>query len=458
MTQSTLVSADPGPGTALARRPESVVDVHPKPQTRGPMVAGIAAIVVFASGFGVWASVAPISRAAIAAGEVQAEGNTRTIQHLEGGIIRQILVKNGDKVAKDQVLMRLDDIASESNTAQLRAMHWSAMAEIARDKAELGGLPEIQFPAALEAAQKTDPYAVEAIQAQQTLFLARKASLESLVRVLALRADEASAQIDAANGQLQSVQRQIDLNSAESADIAALLQKGLETKAHYYDLQRTSAQLLGARNDALASKARAETLISEAKTQMIQAKDQYQQEASSELRKSNAQLIDAAEKLRVAEDVSKRRDIVAPTAGIVMNIRLFTIGAVVRPGDAVMDLQPINDTLVAEVKIQPHDVDVVHEGMTAQVRFPAFTNRATPYLEGTVTYVAPDATQDERTHETYYRAQVQISQTQLNRLPHDETVIAGMPVEAEIAAGHRTFFEYLLQPLRNSFARAFHES
>ncbi len=459
MTSSVLVGA----GSSLAARDARpglgpIQLAHRRPSTRGPVLFGLVAITVFFCSFVTWSSLAPLSRAAVASGIIAVEGTRKTIQHLEGGIVRAILVKDGDVVRKGQVLMRLDDTASDSTTASLRAMRWSMMAQAARAQAELAGAQTIAFPDELVAAAKTDPYAVEAMQAQRILFDSRLAGLQSQIQVLALRADEARSQIEAADGQLKSLQRQLDLIEAETADVAGLLRSGLETKPHLYALQRTSAQLLGNRNDALAERARAQTQISEAQAQIVQVKDQRMQAASDELRDANAKLIDATERLRAAQDVSRRKAIVAPDDGTIMNIRFFTIGAVVRPGEAVMELVPAHDNLVADVRILAHDIDDIHAGMSAEVRFPAFSSRLTPYLTGTVTYIAPDATDDEKTHVSYYSARVEITQDELKKLPEQEKVIAGMPVQVEIAAGKRSFFQYLLQPLKNSFSRAFRES
>ncbi len=456
MTSSALINARSSSVAVPKREPMPLV--HRRPATRGPVLFGFVAITVFFGTFTVWSTLAPLSRAAVAPGLIQVEGTRKTIQHLEGGIVREILVKNGDVVHQGQVLMRLDDTASDSTTASLRAIRWSMMAQAARAQAELAGEDKITFPSTLMEAAKNDPYAVEAIQAQQILFGSQQAGLQSQIKVLDLRAEEAKSLVDAADGQLKSLQRQLDLIDTEIADVAGLLRSGLETKPHLYALQRTLAQLLGNRNDAFAERARAETQISEARAQITQLRNQKTQAASDELRDANVKVIEASEKLRAAEDVSTRRTIVAPDDGTILNMRFFTIGAVVRPGEAVMELVPSHDRLVADVRIQPHDVDDIHTGMSAEVRFPAFSSRLTPYLNGTVTYIAPDATDDEKAHMTFYRAQVEISEQELKRLPQQEKVIAGMPVQVEILAGKRSLLQYLIQPMMNSFSRAFHES
>jgi len=188
----------------------------------------------------------------------------------------------------------------------------------------------------------------------------------------------------------------------------------------------------------------------------LESSSQRRQEAAAERRETRTRLAEAEEKLRAAQDVAVRRDIVAPEDGTVLNLRLFNSGAVVRPGDPVMDLVPAQDRLVAEVNIQPFDIDVVHVGLQAEIRLPAFKQRLVPYLHGHVIFVAQDVTIDERTRATYYRAHILIDQEQLDRMQGVQ-LVPGMPVEAMVQIGERSFLRYITQPLRDSFTRAFRE-
>ena len=179
-------------------------------------------------------------------------------------------------------------------------------------------------------------------------------------------------------------------------------------------------------------------------------------EAATDRRDVRAKLSDAEEKLRSAVDISSRRDIVAPEDGTLVNQKVFTVGAVLKPGDPVFDLIPTQDRLVAEVNVQPMDIDVVYPGLRAEVRLPAFKQRLVPYLHGHVTWVAADVTINEQSRQQYYRAYVLIDPDQLAHLPN-VFLTPGMPVEAHIQIGERTFWRYITQPLRDSFSRAFRE-
>ncbi len=441
-------------GLNLPAFPENPVLDAPAPRTRVPLVLGTLIFLVFVVGFGVWAGLAPLAEAAIAPGVIKVEGNRRTIQHLEGGIVREILVRDGDKVERGQVLMRLDDIQSETTLETQRAQRWALLAQDARLSAEAARASSISFPADLLAS--SHPRAVDAVAGQKALFEARTASLNSQLQVLQARVEQQQAMILGARGQLTATQRQLDLIKQEEAMRRGLVGQGLARLPDLLAVQRAMAGLEGTMQDLRSQIERATATIAEAERQMQQIVDQRMQEVSTELREVRAKLAEADERLRAAADVQARREIVAPESGTILNLRVFTLGAVVRPGDPLMDLMPDNDRLVAEVNIQPNDIDVVYPGLQAEVRLPAFKQRLVPYLHGHVTWVAADVTTNEQTHQQYYRSYILIDRDQLERLPN-VFITPGMPVEAHIQIGQRSFFRYLMQPVFDSFHRAFRE-
>ena len=239
--------------------------------------------------------------------------------------------------------------------------------------------------------------------------------------------------------------------------VQTLFHAGLETKPHLLALQRNEASIIGNRNEQLATKARAESTVAEQEGQARQTVDQRQQEISTQISEATAKLADTETRLRSAQNITGRTDIVAPDDGTVLNLHFFTIGAVVRAGEPIMDLAPAHEELIANVNIQPQDINDVHVGLPAEVRFPAFSSRLTPNVTGTVIVVAPDATTDDKTHTSYYRVQVKIDADDLKTLPKDEHLVAGMPVAVQIKAGSRTLLQYLVKPFRDSLYRAFVE-
>ena len=425
-----------------------------RPLTRGPLLFGTTAIVVFLGSFIAWSTLAPLAEAAIAPGQIRSEGNRRTIQHLEGGIVAEILARDGDTVKAGQVLMRLNDSQSLAGLETLRSQRWALIAQDSRLKAERAGATEITFPPDLLAA--TDPRALEAVTGQRTLFAARQASLISQVQVLEARVAQHEATGASAHGQIASQRRQLDLIRREEQDVRTLVSQGLERMPRLLALQRNVASLEGNMEDLRGQVERAEASANEARSQIRQTRDQRQADISTEEREVRSRLNEAEEKLRAAQDAATRREITAPEDGTIMGSKFFNLGAVIRGGEPVMELVPSHDRLVAEVQLSPSDIDVVYPGLQAEVRLPAFKQRLVPFLHVRVTYVASDVTTDERTRASHYRVQVAVDQEQLAKLENVE-LRAGMPVEAQIQTGSRSFFRYMVQPVLDSFHRAFRE-
>jgi HlyD family secretion protein len=425
-----------------------------RPRTAGAMWLGLTSIVLFFGGFLAWSVLAPLAEAAIAPGQIRSEGNRRTIQHLEGGIIREILARDGDRVKVGQVLMRLDDAQSAANLETLRGQRWALLAQFARLQAEHDGASDIAFPADLQAS--VDPRALEAMTGQRTLFAARQASLNSQIQVLDARIAQHEATASSAQAQIGSQKRQLELIRREEQDVRTLVAQGLERMPRLLGLQRNVASLEGNMQDLVGQIERAAASAVEARSQMQQTRDQRLAEVSTEAREVRGRLNEADEKLNAAQDVVTRREIVAPEDGTIIASHFFNIGAVVRAGEPVMELVPSHDRLVAEVQLSPTDIDVVFPGLQAEVRLPAFKQRLVPYLHGHVTYVASDVTVDDRTRASHYRVQVVVDEDQLAKLKEVE-LRAGMPVEAQIQTGSRSFFRYIAQPVMDSFHRAFRE-
>jgi HlyD family secretion protein len=433
---------------------QSLILDAPKPRTRLPMLMGYGIVLVFVVGFGSWASLTPLNEAAIAPGALKVEGTRRTIQHFEGGIVREILVRDGDTVREGQPLLRLDQPQAAQQTETLRSQRWALVAQDARLVAELGSTREIAFPRELLASDH--PRALDAINGQRTLFEARRVALDSQVLVLRARIEQHQATIRSAEGQIGAQRRMLLLLRAEEQNTEQLLRQGLARLPQLLALQRQVASVEGNIVDITNQMERSRAQIAEAEREMQRVQDQRTQEVSTELREVRVRLAETEERLRAAEDVSTRLEITAPEAGTVLNSRLFTVGAVVRPGDPLMDLVPERDRIVAEVQVQPNDIDVVHTGLQAEVRLPAFKQRLVPYLHGHVTFVASDVTQDERRGLAYYRVNIQIDEDQLREL-EGVSLRPGMMVEAQIQTGRRSFARYMLQPVFDSFHRSFRE-
>ena len=425
-----------------------------RPRTGGAVIFGLIVMVGFFGGFMAWATLAPLSEAAIAPGVIKVEGTRRTLAHLEGGIVQEILVRDGTRVEAGQVVMRLDDVQSGATLDGLRAQRFALMAQTARLAAEAARAAQVTFPPDL--ATSTNSRAIEALTGQIALFDARRTSLLSQTAVMETRENQQLAVISGVQGQMIATRRQLELIRQEEVMRRGLVQQGLARLPELLALQRGLHGLEGQIVDLQGQMDRGQASIAEARTTIRQMTDQRMQEVSTDERDVAARLADVEERIRAAADVSTRREVLAPEAGTVVNLRAFTIGAAIRPGDPMMDLVPLQDRLVAEVNVQPNDIDVVYPGLVAEIRLPAFKQRLVPYLRGHVTFVAADVTTDPQTRQTYFRAYIAIDQEQLARLP-SVFLVPGMPVEGHVQTGQRSFWRYMTQPVRDSMARAFHE-
>lgn len=415
---------------------------------------GLIGVAVFVGGFGLWAAFAPLSTAAVGAGQIKVEGNRKTLQHLEGGIISELLIHDGDKVARGQVLMRLSNAQPGAQVASFSSQRLALLAQDARLIAERDGGGTIGFPSDLMAS--ADPRAAESMAGQQSIFTSRRAAMEGQVAILTQRIAEAGAEIDSHNAQVRALDQQIALMREELDGALQLFTKGYEPKTHILALKREAAGLDGARGDQLGQIARAEQTISEARLQIAETTKQRASEIATELTDVETRLTETTQRLRAANDIEQRTEIRAPLSGSVVNLRFFTNGGVIRPGDAILDIVPDRLGLVVETRIKPSEVASIQPGLPAKVRLTAFKQRVVPLLDATVTMVSADALRDRDNGEPYYSAEVEIDAEQLARLK-DVKLISGMPAQVVIPTGERTLLDYLLSPLRESYSRALSE-
>lgn len=430
-------------------------DAPARPSTRRDALVGMVIVLLFAAGFGGWSALAPLASATLAQGALVVEGNRRTLQHLEGGIIREFLVRDGDVVREGDVLLRLDDTQTASNAEALRGTVDGYRALDARLTAERDDLPAIRFPADL-VARRGEPRVAEILDGQQAIFASRRVALEGQAQILLQRVEQLRAEIRSYQAQMKAQDEQLFFVRAEIDDIKGLVDKGLERRPRLLALQRTAAQLTGSRDQQVGMIAKAEQTIGEAQLQLLQLRNARLAEVTAEQRDLQARLAETRERLRAATDIQQRRDVLAPVGGTVTNLRFHTIGGVVRPGDALADIVPRDEGLVVEVRVQPQDIHVVSMGMPAEVRLTALKQRIVPALHGKVVYVAADVESDPRSLQNFYRAKVRIDPDQLVALG-DITLAPGMPADVMIKSGERTLLRYISQPLIDSFQRAFRE-
>jgi HlyD family type I secretion membrane fusion protein len=428
-----------------------------KRDLRGTKWLAIAIVVLFFGAGGVWAATAPLAGAAVASGVVSPLGSRQTVQHLEGGIIREILVKEGDQVAAGDVLFELEDVQAQSEVGAYVGRLRAHAAQEARLIAERNGSETINFDHPV-LADTSDPQVRKIITQEMNQFSARKASDESRQAILRQRISQIQEQIVGYDKQLKSIRRQNSLIREEIKGVKELYEKGYERKPRLLALQRSEAELLGTEGDLLSRVAGAKDTIAETELQIVDIKIRRSEEVDDDLSQVQAKRIEVEELLKQSLDRLTRATITAPVAGTILGLRIKTPGGVIRAGEPVVDIVPSEDELVIEAKISPNDIDDVHVGNTAIVSFPEFARRSTPRIEGVVEQVSADSFEDDRTGARFYRAKVKVDRERLKELaPHIE-LQPGMPAQVYITTVERTVLEYLITPFTQMLDRAFRES
>lgn len=424
---------------------------------RKPILFGVALIAVFFGGFGTWAALAPLDSAAIAPGTVVVGGSRKAIQHLEGGIVSEVKVEEGTQVKAGDPLIVLDETQPGSSLAMVRGRLRTALALEARLTAERDGKDEMTLPDWLEEEAGQNATVAEVVAAQQRIFASRREAVESQKSILQQRVAQYQEEIRGLQGEIASQTSQLGLIQQELQDVRFLLEKGLARRPRLLALEREASNIQGARARNQAAIARAKQAIGEAELRMVDLDTNFRREVVEELREVQTEIADLWEKNRSAEDIMTRTVLRAPVSGIVVGLNVFTEGAVIKPGETLMEIVPQDDALIVEARIDPNDIDVVHAGLGAQVRLTAFSQRTSPILDGQVETVSADRMVDERTGIPYYTARVRLDHEE-GREVQEMELYPGMPAEVMIVTGERTPLSYLVRPLIYSFNRALRES
>ena len=434
---------------------QSLPETPERPPVGRPLLAAAIIILVFFGGFGAWAVLAPLDSAALAPGRVTVASNRKTVQHLEGGIVKELLVKEGDAVAGDQVLIKLDDTQARARLDLLYSRYDKLLATEARLETEQASAAEIVFPESLTS-RRHQPQVAKILDAEKALFEARQRSTEGRIHIFHKRIDQLNKEISGLAAQVAAEDEQLVIIEDERASFEVLFKKGVVGKARLLRLKREAAKLKGERGDHLSQITQARQRIGETELEIIDLKNSMLNQVVSGLSDTQAELVDVSERLKAAEDILVRTDIRAPQAGDVMGLNVHTEAGVIAPGQRLLDIVPEDDTLVIEAQVTPNDIDVVYAGLPAQVRLTAFKQRNTPLLDGKLTRVSADSFTDERSGASYFLARITIDAAELKKLDGRE-LYPGMGAEVMIKTGKRTTMDYILAPLTDSLRRAFRE-
>lgn len=431
-----------------------VVDLTPETDFAKPLRTGIAVIAIALGGFGAWAAFAPLDSAVVTAGTVSVESKRKLVQHREGGIVAGVLVKEGDQVTAGTVLARLQDATTQSQMETLRLQLDAKTAELARLTAERDGLTDVAFPTDL-LNRRSDPKVADILARERDRFAQRAKTLGGERGILEARIAQLDSQRHGRTMLEQSKRDQLALLQTEVEGLRGLAAKGYFPVNKLRAQERELARMQGEMMSDGAGANQTDKEIGETRLQILQADQKRRDEIAAELTRVETESNDLAQKLVAAQDAVQRLAVVAPVTGTVQNIKVAGSGAVVAPGGDLMELVPEDDRLIVEARVNARDIDRVHAGQEAQLRFSAFSSRTTPVIGGEVAVVSADASTDEHTRQSYYTARVEVPADQAARLPR--ALKAGMPVEVMLEGGSRTPLQYFIKPLTDNFARAFKE-
>lgn len=434
---------------------DSPTNISSATNWRAPLLIGWAVIAFGLGGGLAWATLAPLDSAVSAQGVVSVESNRKTVQHLEGGIVREILVRDGDHVEEGQALFRLDGTQAAANLEVIRNQRAAALAEEARLVAERDGAEELEFPQDVVARQ-TLPAIAKVIADQNKLFKERQSYLAAQKDVLESQVRQAEEELEGAAQERAAGLKQISWVDQELPSLRELYKKGLVQWTRITSLERQRAQLEGVVAAASATHARLLHSINETKLKVAELSQQFHRQVAEEIAAIRKVIAETEQKQNIAQDILNRLEVRAPQAGVVQGLKIFTPGAVIRQGDPLLDIVPLNEELVIRAQVSPFSMDVVHAGLRAEIRFPSFHLPYVPVMYGHIRSISYDRLIDEATNQPYFAADVVADRSTLPEEIQDK-LRAGLPTDVVIVAGERTPLQYLLRPLTDRLRKGMRE-
>lgn len=456
--QMTIALYPEKPGAVSQNSGREIMSISIAQKTFSPrpfIYAGYFVIFLAFGVFGTWAMTAPLASGVVASGTVSVETNRKTIQHLEGGIVSEILAKDGDIVRPGDVVLKLDPTQALGNYTYLNNRVLLLKATEARLQAESTDARQISFPDELR--NSNERAVKQAVALQQTIFDDRTHTRDGQVKILNDRIDQTTQAIDGMMQQMQAVDKKIESLSEEVNRMMPGKVSGVISANQLSQLIRAQLDMEGDKGQVVSQLAQLRQTVSETKLQIVSVNQQFVERAGGELRDNSDQLNEYSEKARVAKDVLDRMVIRAPVRGMLQNLRFHTIGGVIQPAQPVMDIIPLDDNLVVLTKISPIDVENVRVGMRAEVRFSSFSTRTTPAVFGKITVLNQDVTEPTQANQQpYYEARVEVDDT---TIPSDlrKQLLPGMPADVIVATGERTFAQYVIKPLAETFYKSMRE-
>jgi HlyD family secretion protein len=428
-------------------------DASDIPDWKRPAIFGYLIITVTFLVLGGWSAIAKLDSAVVASGVVAVESNRKTVQHLEGGIIQEILVREGQRVKQGDILFRMDPTQAQASFDLQQNQLYAALAQEARLVAEREGAAEVTFPEEFREV-RVHPTVARTVADQAKEFHERRASLLGQMDLLEAKISQYKAEIEGLIVQQKATEDQLRWIMEELADLRYLLERNLVQKNRVLALEREKSRLEGVIGRSAADQAKAQNGIGETQLQIRQLRQKFLEEVSGQILEVRQKIADLREKVRVAKDVFRRLVIVAPVSGTVQNLKFFTVGGVIKAGEPLLEIVPERDRLIVQAHVSPHDTESLAPGMRAEIRFTAFRTNVLPLIMGRVESVSRDRLIDETTKQPYFLAQVVVEDA-----PREvrERLTAGMPADLLFPTGERTVLDYLVRPLKDRINSALRE-
>lgn len=444
-----------GAETQVESRFPGTVDGKPMVGLDEPMRWGRIALWVGLLVALLWAAFAPLGQGVPAQGAVKVEGERKAVQHPRGGVVDEILVREGDVVKAGQALIRMNDSMAQAQHGIVDSQLISLYATEARLKAERLGKSGVEFPAFLRS-RKGNAQAVEAVQVQQQLFRTRQAALQGEIAIARENISGLEEQARGLVAQERAKGEQLRLFKEELDSLRPLHEQGFVPRNRMFELERAVAYLGGQRSEDSANLGRVKSQIAELKLKILQVREAYRKEVETQLTEVQRQLADYKERRIATQDDLQRVVLKAPVDGTVVDLTVHTVGGVVDAGQKLMDIVPSNQTLIVEARIPTHLIDGVQVGQEADVQFPALDQTLVPTVPGLLIYIAADSVIDQRTGIPYFVGRVAPTADGLKKLGNS-VLQAGMPANVVIKTGERSLLGYLLKPLLSRVPFAFTE-
>ncbi|MGP9675642.1 MULTISPECIES: HlyD family type I secretion periplasmic adaptor subunit [unclassified Halomonas] len=422
---------------------------------KGYRKLGYAILGIALGGFIVWSVTASLAVAVVAPGNVSMESFKRTVQHLEGGIVRELLVSDGDKVEAGQPLVVLSDTQVRSQLEIAQSQYYINRAMEVRLLAEQQGASLLEMPEELSSVDNERAQQVTAVQ--QGLFQARRQSLLSTLEAMDEQIVQMQEQIDGLEARTRVNNQRISSLRSEAEDFRSLYREGLGDNQRLRELERQILQYEGDNAEFQANMAQLRSQISENRMQKETTQQEFQADVGEQLRNAQSQIAEAEERITSLTDQVNRTVVSAPVSGTIVGQQVYTVGAVIRPGDSIMDVVPSNDGFVVEARVPTRDIDNLFLGQLAEIRFSAFNQRLTNIIDGEIIHISADSFEDEATGQRYYKTRIRVTDEGREDMTEQMQLLSGMPAEVMIRTGERTFASYIAKPVTDMLARAIRE-